>query len=172
MKDYFSGVWQDENFASLKYSGYQLVEYVNSKNPKKVLDVGCGFNRFKGKINNLYGIDPYNNQADHKIFLEEYKGPKVDVVLCLGSINFGDEQNIDNQIRILDNIWTNECIFRVNPGLKHTWRNKNDYQNIVWYPWTTKKIYQIKEQYNYKLNCLEEEYTVYNHLRYFFVFSK
>jgi len=172
MNKYFSGIWQDENFKNLKYSGYQLVDYVNSKNPKKVLDVGCGFNRFKGKINNLWGIDPYNNCADHQISLENYKGPKVDIALCLGSINFGNEKNIDNQIKILDDIWTKECIFRVNPGLKHTWRCEEDYKNIIWYPWTIEKIHNIKTKYNYTLKCLEEEYTTYGHLRYFFVFNK
>lgn len=172
MKEYFSGIWQDENFANLKYSGYQLVNYINSKNPTQVLDIGCGFNRFKGKINNLWGIDPYNDLADHKISLEQYKGPKVDIALCLGSINFGSESNIDNQIKILDNIWTKECIFRVNPGLEHTWRSKKDYDGVQWYPWTVEKINQIKEKYNYTLNFLEEEYTIHGHLRYFFSFSK
>ena len=172
MKEYFSGIWQDENFANLKYSGYQLVEYVNSKNPKRVLDVGCGFNRFKGKINNLWGIDPYNNQADHQISLEQYRGPKVDIALCLGSINFGNEETIDHQISILDNIWTKECIFRVNPGLEHTWRNKNDYAGTIWYPWNVDKIYQIERKYQYSLKCLEEEYTTHGHLRYFFIFNK
>ena len=42
LSTYFSGVWQDNNFESLRYSGYQLVDYVNSKNPSSVLDVGCG----------------------------------------------------------------------------------------------------------------------------------
>jgi len=172
MEEYFSDIWQDENFDNLKYSGYQLVDYVNSKDPKRVLDVGCGFNRFKGKINNLWGIDPFNNAADHKISLEKYQGSKVDIALCLGSINFGDEKNIDAQIKILDAIWTKECIFRVNPGLKHTWRDEKDYREIIWYPWTIDKIYQIKKQYNYDLYCLEEEYTVYGHLRYFFILTK
>jgi hypothetical protein len=172
MEEYFGRIWQDENFENLKYSGYQLVNYVNSKNPKRVLDVGCGFNRFKGKINNLWGIDPYNELADHKISLEEYKGPTVDIALCLGSINFGDEKTINNQIKILDSIWTKECIFRVNPGLEHTWRNKEDYNNVQWYPWTTEKISKISNQYNYALKCLEKEYNIHGHLRYYFIFAK
>jgi hypothetical protein len=172
MEEYFSGIWQDENFNNLTYSGYQLVNYVNSKEPKRVLDVGCGFNRFKGKINNLWGIDPFNDAADHKISLEKYQGPKVDIALCLGSINFGDEKTIDRQIKILDSIWFKECIFRVNPGLKHTWRNEKDYEEVIWYPWTIDKIYQIKNQYNYSLKYLEEEYTIHGHLRYFFIFTK
>jgi hypothetical protein len=172
MEEYFSGIWKDENFANLKYSGYQLVDYVNSKNPKTVLDVGCGFNRFKGKINNLYGIDPFNSASDQKISLEEYEGSKVDIALCLGSINFGDEENINKQIKILDNIWIKECIFRVNPGLEHTWRNRKEYKNVIWYPWTVDKIYQIQKKYNYTLKCLEQEYNVHGHLRYFFIFTK
>lgn len=172
MKEYFSGVWQDENFANLKYSGYQLVDYVNSKNPRRVLDVGCGYNRFRGKIKNLWGIDPYNDAADHKLSLENYKGPKVDIALCLGSINFGDEDTINRQIDILDSIWTKECIFRVNPGLEHTWRDKDDYSGVQWYPWTIQKIAKISEQYNYSLECLEEEYTIHGHLRYYFIYAK
>ena len=172
MKEYFSGVWQDEDFANLKYSGYQLVDYVNSKKPKRVLDVGCGFNRFKGKIDNLWGIDPYNDAADHKISLEDYKGAKVDIALCLGSINFGNEETIDNQIKILDSIWTKECIFRVNPGISHTWRDKSLYEGVEWYPWTIDKINKISNIYQYNLECLKEEYTVHGHLRYYFVFTK
>ena len=33
-------------------------------NPDNVVDIGCGFNEFKGKITNLIGIDPYNDKAD------------------------------------------------------------------------------------------------------------
>ena len=61
MESYFSGKWSDSSFDSYKWSGYRLVEEVNSHKPRSVLDVGCGFNRFKGKINNLLGIDPYND---------------------------------------------------------------------------------------------------------------
>ena len=113
---YFSGIWQDQNFESLKYSGYQLVDYVNAKEPSSVLDVGCGYNRFKGKINRLIGIDPYNDAADIKVSLEEYKGPRCDIALALGSINFGDEKFIDYQMDVLHGLWRSEAIFRVNPG--------------------------------------------------------
>ena len=64
MESYFSGKWKDQNFENLKYSGYQLVDYVNDQKPSSVIDVGCGYNRFKGKINRLVGIDPYNPAAD------------------------------------------------------------------------------------------------------------
>ena len=71
MESYFSGIWKDQNFESLEYSGYQLVDYVNDQKPNSVLDVGCGYNKFKGKIHKLIGVDPYNNSADIKLPLEE-----------------------------------------------------------------------------------------------------
>ena len=105
MESYFNGKWDDSSLDGYKWSGYRLVDEINSQKPRSVLDVGCGFNRFKGKIKNLIGIDPYNDNADIKVSLEDYKAGPVDIVLCLGSINFGDESVIDNQIEILHELW-------------------------------------------------------------------
>lgn len=170
MDSYFSGKWSDSSLDVYPWSGWSLVDRVNEMNPKRVLDVGCGFNRFKGKINNLWGIDPYNEAADHKIPLEKYDRVVVDVVLCLGSINFGDEENIDNQIKILDRLWTKKAFFRVNPGIEHSWNS--DWEGVVWYPWTKEKVYSIAEEYKYNVDRFEEEHTVQGHLRYYFEFSK
>jgi predicted nucleic acid-binding Zn-ribbon protein len=63
---YFSKIWQPD-MKKWKYSGLKLVDEVNALNPRSVLDVGCGYNEFKGKIRNLTGIDPYNDRADYKI---------------------------------------------------------------------------------------------------------
>ena len=53
-------------------------------NELTVLDVGCGYNEFKGKIDNLIGIDPYNVLADHEVGTLEYRtDQKFDVILCL-----------------------------------------------------------------------------------------
>ena len=168
MESYFSGIWQDQNFECLEYSGYQLVDYVNAQTPSSVLDVGCGYNRFKGKIKNLIGIDPYNDAADIKVSLEDYKGPSSEIALCLGSINFGDEKTIDHQIDVLHRLWRKEAIFRVNPGIPHAgW---DDF--IEWYQWTPEKIKDIAKQYNYNLECLKTEYTKEKDLRYFFIYTK
>ena len=169
MNSYFSGVWKDQNFENLRYSGYQLVDYVNNQKPSSVLDVGCGYNRFKGKIKNLTGIDPYNDAADIKVSIENYKSPPHDIALCLGSINFGDESVIDNQISIIDKIFDKEVIFRVNPGIPHDWA---DYGDIVWYPWTLDKIHSIATKYDYWIKKLNVEYTVQGHMRYFFIYSR
>ena len=170
MESYFSGVWKDQNFKNLKYSGYQLVDYVNNQKPRSVLDIGCGYNRFKNKIHNLIGLDPYNKAADIQLPLEKIcTSTKYDIVLALGSINFGDESIIDNQIDIIDKIFDREAIFRVNPGIPHDWA---DYGDIVWYPWTLDKIHSIATKYDYWIKKLHAEYTVQGHMRYFFVYSR
>ena len=166
---YFSGVWQDQNFESLEYSGYQLVNYVNAQAPSSVLDVGCGYNRFKGKIKNLIGIDPYNDAADIKVSVEEYNSVPFEIALCLGSINFG---NVDYQLEKLHTLWRKEAIFRVNPGIPHDWADVADIQGIQWYPWTKEKIYDIANQYKYKVKKFEEESVSQGHLRYFFIYTK
>ena len=80
---YFSKYWQND-IKKWKYSGLALVEEVNSLKPRAVLDVGCGYNEFRGKINNLIGIDPYNNKADLEVGTLEYKtDQKFDVILRL-----------------------------------------------------------------------------------------
>ena len=170
MESYFSGKWSDSSLDVYRWSGWSLVERINSMNPDGVLDVGCGFNRFKGKINGLWGIDPYNDAADEKISIEEYDGPQVDVVMALGSINFGDEDTIDHQIEILDSIWRKKAFFRVNPGIEHSWNS--DWEGVVWYPWSQEKILSIAEKYKYKVDRFEMELTVQDHKRYYFELSK
>ena len=144
MESYFNGIWKDTNYQYLEHSGYSLVDYVNNKKPSSVLDVGCGYNRLKGKINNLIGIDPFNDAADIKISIEDYKSAPYDMALCLGSINFGDEKTIDNQIDKLHTLWRREVIFRVNPGIPH-----KGVEGITWYQWTQDKIFSIAKNYNY-----------------------
>ena len=146
-----------------------MVDYVNDQKPSSVIDVGCGYNRFKGKINRLVGIDPYNPAADVKSSIEDYRGVAFDIALCLGSINFGD---VDYQLERLHVLWRKEAIFRVNPGIPHDWADVADIQDIQWYPWTKDKIKSVADQYNYTLKCLEEEYTIQGHLRYFFIYAK
>ena len=170
MESYFNGIWKDQNFESLKYSGYQLVDYVNAQKPRSVLDIGCGYNRFKNKIHKLIGIDPYNKAADIPLPLEKIcTSMKFDIVLALGSINFGDESIIDNQMEIIDKLFEREAIFRVNPGIPHDWA---EYGDIVWYPWTKKKINNIASRFDYTIKCFETEHVIQGHERLFFIYTK
>ena len=89
LEKYFSEVWQSRT-KKYKYSGLKLIDEVNSLKPIAGLDAGGGFNEFKGKIHNLTGIDPYNSKADVRVKITDYAPDKqFDVIICLGSINFG-----------------------------------------------------------------------------------
>ena len=80
LNKYFSKYWQND-MKKWKYSGVQLIDEVNALKPRAVLDVGCGYNEFKGKIHNLIGIDPYNNKADYEVGTLDYKtDQKFDII--------------------------------------------------------------------------------------------
>ena len=76
LNKYFSKYWQND-MKKWKYSGVQLIDEVNNLKPRAVLDVGCGYNEFRGKIKNLIGIDPYNKNADLEVGTLQYKTNKL-----------------------------------------------------------------------------------------------
>lgn len=118
---YFSEVWQPE-MKKFKYSGLSLIDEVNSLLPLSVLDIGCGYNEFKRKIYNLTGLDPFNKNADIHCKLLDYKTDiKYDVILALGSINFGSTDKIFAELEHAVNLTNTggKLFFRVNPGLSH-----------------------------------------------------
>ena len=89
LRNYFSNVWQAET-KKYKYSGLAIIDEVNAMNPDNVVDIGCGYNEFKSKINNLVGIDPYNDKADIMVHTLDYKQDvEYDVAISVGSINCG-----------------------------------------------------------------------------------
>jgi hypothetical protein len=71
LNKYFSKYWQND-MKKWKYSGLTLINEVNNLKPRAVLDVGCGYNEFKGRINNIIGIDPYNDKADLRVGTLDY----------------------------------------------------------------------------------------------------
>lgn len=136
LENYFSRVWQPE-LKKYKYSGPALIDEVNNLNPKNVLDVGCGYNEFRGNIHNLTGLDPYNPKADIIKGIMDYDpGITYDVVLCLGSINFGDTNKILNELERVVNLTSpgGKIFFRVNPGLMHDPMEADWIQFYAWTP--------------------------------------
>ena len=69
---FFSEIWKPRT-NDYDYTGFQLVDEINAQNPRAVLDVGCGYHPFKGRIQNLVGIDPYNNCADFEVDILDYR---------------------------------------------------------------------------------------------------
>lgn len=169
---YFGGVWKED--MSFTHSGESLVETVNNLDPTQVLDVGCGYNFFKNKIHNLVGIDPYNDCADIKVSIENFKtADRYDVILALGSINFGSRLSINNQLYKIDQLLASKgrIFFRVNPGLEHHWA-KEESKGIIFFPWNLKFIASYLERYDYSLIEFQTEYNKHGSKRFYFVVQK
>ena len=164
---YFSKYWQND-MKKWKYSGVQLIDEVNSLKPRAVLDVGCGYNEFKGRIDNLVGIDPYNDKADLQISTLEYKtAEKYDVILCLGSVNFGDREKIVAEVGRCVNLLADNgtMFFRVNPGVQH---DKPEADWIEFFGWNVPFIIELAEMYNLKILDIRDD----TNQRKYFVYRK
>jgi len=164
---YFSKVWQPET-KKYKYSGLSIIDEVNAMNPTAVIDIGCGYNEFKGKIQNLIGIDPYNHRADVKATVLEYQVTdiKYDVAICLGSINFGSSDKIIKELTAAVNLVKDGGVlyFRVNPGQQHT---APESQWINFYDWDPVFISNMAKQLNCELLAIRKDLN-----RIYFVWRK
>jgi SAM-dependent methyltransferase len=164
---YFSKYWQND-MKKWKYSGVALIDEVNSLKPRSVLDVGCGYNEFKGKIRNLIGIDPYNDLADLKVSTLQYKTEqKFDVILCLGSVNFGTREKIIAEVSRCVNLLEDggTMFFRVNPGLSH---DKPESEWIEFYAWNVPFIIELSEMFNLKILDIRDD----TNQRKYFIYKK
>lgn len=166
LEKYFSKVWQPAT-KKYKYSGLSIIDEINAMKPSSVIDVGCGYNEFKGKINNLIGIDPYNDRADIKASILEYSTDiQHDVVICLGSINFGSSENIIRQMtHVVKMVHTGGLLyFRVNPGQAH---EAPESRWINFYDWDPVFISNVAAHLNCELATLRKDLN-----RYYFVLKK
>ena len=164
---YFSKYWQNE-MKKWKYSGLALINEVNALKPRAVLDVGCGYNEFRGKIDNLIGIDPYNDKADLEVSTLEYKtDQRFDVILCLGSVNFGSKDKITAEVGRCINLLAEQgtMFFRVNPGVQH---DKPEADWIEFFAWNVPFIIELAEMYNVKVIDIRDD----SNQRKYFVYRK
>ena len=144
MKRFFGEIWQP-NTDDHTFSGWSIVDRINERDPKNVLDFGCGYNQFKPRIKNLTGIDPFNENADYMVDILEFNvDEKYDHMIVFGSLNFGDENDIRTRFDKLYNLLDTggRMYFRVNPGI--LWP-KGPYVDI--YAWSFEFAYKLaKEQ--------------------------
>jgi len=164
---YFSKYWEND-IKKWKYSGLALIDEVNSLKPRAVLDVGCGYNEFKGKIDNLIGIDPYNDKADLQVSTLEYRtDQKFDVIMCLGSVNFGSRDKIIAEMgRCVDLLEDGGTMFfRVNPGVQH---NKPEAKWIEFFAWNVPFIIELSEMFNLKILDIRDD----SNQRKYFIYRK
>ena len=145
---FFSEIWKPRT-NDYDYTGFQLVDEINAQNPRAVLDVGCGYHPFKGRIQNLVGIDPYNNCADFEVDILDYRVKhKHDHILALGSINFNGRDEIEARfahcVDLLD--VGGKFYLRANPGISH---KSGPYVEI--FPWSFEVVNEFADKYNLKL---------------------
>lgn len=161
INNYFRNHWYPnqpkDRFDQYKFSGNAILQKIKPTSDY-VLDVGCGKNPFKGKITNLIGIDPASPDADHKIALEDFNFPaKFDVALCLGSINFGDDLNIQRQIMKLTSFLKPEAkiFWRCNPGVHdHT---SEEFKNIQVFKWTKQDHYRLAMKFGFIVVDIQDD---------------
>lgn len=165
---FFAEIWKPRT-GDYDHSGWALVEEINKLNPQKVLDVGCGYHPFKGRINNLIGIDPYNNCADYEVDILDYKvkPESHDVVIALGSINFNSKDEIEERFAHCVSLLMKGGRFylRANPGLPH---KTGPYVDI--FPWSFEIVNEFAEKYNLKLLEFKKEPAELGRL--YFVYEK
>ena len=80
MKRFFGEIWKP-NTDEHTYSGWSIVDRINERNPKNVLDFGCGYNQFKPRIKNLTGIDPFNENADYMVDILDFNVMKNEKIM-------------------------------------------------------------------------------------------
>jgi hypothetical protein len=163
---FFSEIWKPRT-GDYEHTGWELADEVNKLNPEKVLDVGCGYHPFKGRIQNLIGIDPYNNQADYEVDILEYKvkPESHDVILALGSINFNSKDEIESRFAHCVSLLKKGGKFylRANPGILH---KTGPYVDI--FPWSFEVVNEFADKYNLNLLTFKKD----NNDRLYFVYQK
>ena len=173
---YFSGVWKSKH--GYPESGRFLIKFANMNKPKSVLDVGCGDNYYKDKIQNLIGLDPYHPKADIKKTLEEFEPKKqYDQVLTLGSLNFGtDKKHIEEMFdKVVNMTKVNGYLyFRFNPGIDHKpfTKDKSSFKFIDWFPWTQEHVFGLMKFHNLKMIRFAIEKNQQGDERYFYIMQR
>ena len=163
---FFSEIWKPRT-GDYEHTGWELAEEINKLNPEKVLDVGCGYHPFKGRINNIIGIDPYNNCADYEVDILDYKvkPESHDVIIALGSINFNSRDEINARFAHCVDLLKQGGKFylRANPGITH---KTGPYVEI--FPWTFEVVNEFAEKYNLYLDTFKKDAND----RLYFVYTK
>jgi len=163
---FFSEIWKPRT-GDYEHTGWELAEEINKLNPKNVLDVGCGYHPFKGRIQNLVGIDPYNNCADYEVDILDYKVKpgSHDVIIALGSINFNSRDEIEARFAHCVNLLATggKFFLRANPGITH---KTGPYVEI--FNWTFELVNEFAEKYNLKLETFKRDAND----RLYFVYTK
>ena len=153
---FYSKEWRS-NIHLFKHSGKNLINEINNLNPTLVIDAGCGINFFKGKIQNLVGYDPVFKEADILCTHETapFKEQCADVILALGSINWGNRQDVGSLLLKMKSF--------LKPGGRLYMSGAPDgYDNdsgLKWFIWNARDIHYFAELLDFELLHIKVEYN-------------
>lgn len=163
---FFGKIWNPHT-DEYSYNGRDLVDEINRQDPKNVLDVGCGYHPFKGRIPNLVGIDPYNSCADHMVDILDYRVPlgTHDHIIALGSINFNGYAEVEKRFVHCLNLLApgGRFYLQVNPGIPYS---AGPYIDI--FPWS----FELVKQFESKYRLLLEQFKKDSNQHLYFVYRK
>jgi SAM-dependent methyltransferase len=168
-KRFWNGLWQPRTEV-YQYTGWGIVDVVNKMNPKKVLDIGCGFNQFKNRIQNLVGIDPFNNSADYMVDILDFVDTpeSYDVIIIFGSINFGDYEDVEIRMKRAFSLLApgGKIFMRVNPGIVDRAFENHGYNWVNHYPWDFATAKKLATENNIKLIAYKQDNGNRNYIEY------
>lgn len=146
-------------------NGKTMVDEINNLDPTLVVDLGCGLNQYKGLINNLVGVDVVGCREDITKDItdlkEHFADHTVDVILALGSINFGENDLIRQQLTEVKRL--------LKPGgIAYFRANQNDHDkdhkgDLRYYDWSKELVEYWSTQLGFEI--LEEVTVAHGNLR-------
>ena len=134
-----------------EYEGNNLISTINALNPKLVLDLGCGYNKYKGLIKGVVGIDGYdsNSAVDIKDTILNVYNDRIfepssaDAIICLGCGILGQGGEIGGEL--LGEIEHQEL-----EAIRNWSKNGAIIAMRGWTPWCD-KIDKISSMYDFTL---------------------
>ena len=118
---FFGKIWRPRT-DEFGFTGWALIDEIKKNQPKRILDIGCGYNQFKPHLPGLIGIDPYNPAADYMVDILDFEDDQLfDAVLILGSINFNQYEDVLLRMEKAASFLRpgGEIYQRANPGIQH-----------------------------------------------------
>ena len=127
-----------------------------------VLDVGCGYNPFKPLLGDrLYSFDPAIAYGNELCSLEDFNsaGNQWDVVLCMGSINFGDEDHIASQIEKVVSLTKKggRIYWRQNPGEAD--HDNEECKSVPFFKWSAERNYSFATRFGCQVVDIKVDYN-------------
>ena len=138
-----------------EYEGNNLISTINALDPKLVLDLGCGYNKYKGLIKGVVGVDANNmfvngtsvadiNDTILNIYNDGiFEDSSVDAIICFGCGTLGQGGEIGGEL-------LSEKEHQELEAIRNWSKNGSIIAMRGWTPWCD-KIDKISAMYDFTL---------------------